>query len=105
MLNEFDLYIQYSFSEGFCNAVLEAQSRGMLSIVSDAGAFSENIINNKTGWVVPKNNPTLLAKKIAEVISLSEIKKHKIKKQAIKRVAKEYNIEKQQKEFIDFYNF
>lgn len=105
MFNEFDLYIQYSFSEGFCNAVLEAQSRGILSIVSDAGALPENVINNKTGWVVPKNNPTLLAKKIEEVISFPEIKKNKIKKQAIERVKKEYNIEKQQKEFIDFYDF
>ena len=44
MLNDSDLYIQYSFSEGFCNAVLEAQSKGVLSIVSNAGALSENII-------------------------------------------------------------
>ncbi|MDC0467760.1 glycosyltransferase family 4 protein [Bacteroidia bacterium] len=105
ILNESDIYIQYSYSEGFCNSVLEAQSKGVLSIVSDAGALSENILNNKTGWVIPKNNPTLLAEKIAEVISLSESKKDQIRKHAVKRVVKEYSIEKQQKEFIDFYRY
>mgnify|MGYP005700700819 FL=1 len=30
-----DLYVQYSIEEGFCNAVIEAQSMGVLTIVSD----------------------------------------------------------------------
>ena len=40
---------------------------------------------------------------MVEVINLPESKKEKIRKQAIERVLKEFNIEKQQKEFIDFY--
>ena len=96
-------YIQYSLQEGFCNAVLEAQSMGVLPIVSNAEGLSENVLNNKTGWVIPKNSPKLLADKIVEVINLSESNKEKIRKQAIERVKKEFNIEKQQKEFIDFY--
>ena len=58
-----DLYIQYSLEEGFCNAVLEAQSMGVLTIVSDASGLSENIVDRKSGWVVPKRDPMLLAKK------------------------------------------
>ena len=53
-LYDSDVYIQYSYSEGFCNAALEAQSKGVLSIVSDVGAFSENVINGETGWVIEK---------------------------------------------------
>mgnify|MGYP000110780055 CR=1 FL=1 len=102
-LYDSDVYIQYSYSEGFCNAALEAQSKGVLSIVSDGGAFSENVINGETGWVIPKNSPELLAEKILEAINLSEGEKEIIRKHAIERVAKEFNIEKQQKEFIDFY--
>ena len=82
---------------------MEAQSKGVLSIVSDGGAFSENVINGETGWVIPKNSPELLAEKILEAINLSEGEKEIIRKHAIERVAKEFNIEKQQKEFIDFY--
>ena len=102
-LYDSDVYIQYSYSEGFCNAALEAQSKGVLSIVSDGGAFSENVINGETGWVIQKNSPKLLAEKIVEVINLPDSNKEKIRKQAIERIKKEFNIEKQQKEFIDFY--
>jgi colanic acid/amylovoran biosynthesis glycosyltransferase len=96
-------YLQYSLQEGFCNAVLEAQSMGVLPIVSNAEGLSENVLNNKTGWVIQKNSPKLLAEKIVEVINLPDSNKEKIRKQAIERVTKEFNIEKQQKEFIDFY--
>ena len=102
-LYDSDVYIQYSYSEGFCNAVLEAQSMGVLPIVSDAEGLSENVLNNKTGWVIQKNSPKLLAEKIVEVINLPESNKEIIRKQAIERVLKEFNLEKQQKEFIDFY--
>ena len=96
-------YLQYSLQEGFCNAVLEAQSMGVLPIVSNAEGLSENVLNNKTGWVIEKNSPKLLADKMVEVINLPQSNKEKIIKQAIERVTKEFNIEKQQKEFIDFY--
>ena len=69
-----DLYIQYSIEEGFCNAVLEAQSMGVLTIVSNASGLMENIIDGKTGWVVPKREPILLAKKIKQIISMKEDK-------------------------------
>lgn len=103
LLSTADLYIQTSINEGFCNAVLEAQAMGILPIVSDAGGLPENVLNNITGWVIKKNSPKLLAEKIVEVINLPESNKEKIRKQAIERVKKEFNIEKQQKEFIDFY--
>jgi glycosyltransferase involved in cell wall biosynthesis len=61
------------------------------------------VINGETGWVIQKNSPKLLAEKIVEVINLPDSNKEKIRKQAIERVTKEFNIEKQQKEFIDFY--
>ena len=76
---------------------------GVLPIVSDAEGLSENVLNNKTGWVIQKNCPKLLADKIVEVSNLPESIKEKIRSQAIKRVSKEFNVEKQQKEFIDFY--
>jgi len=98
-----NFYLQYSLQEGFCNAVLEAQSMGVLPIVSNAEGLSENVLNNITGWVIQKNSPKLLAEKIVEVINLPDSNKEKIRKQAIERVTKEFNIEKQQKEFIDFY--
>ena len=98
-----DIYLQYSISEGFCNAVLEAQAMGKLCIVSNAEGLSENVLHGKTGWVVPKLEPKLLAEQIEHVIQLPEIEKKEITEYATDRVRDEFNIEKQQKEFVSFY--
>ena len=103
VLSQTNIYLQYSHQEGFCNAVLEAQAMGLLCIVSNAEGLSENVINNQTGWVVPKRNPVRLAKKIEEVILLSDSEKEKIKENAVKRIQKEFNLQKQQQEFMHFY--
>ncbi len=102
-LEKSDYYLQYSVQEGFCNAVLEAQAMGLLCIVSDADGLSENVLNAKTGWVVPKRNPPLLAEKIVEVISLNEINRLKMEENAMERVKEEFNLVKQTQEFMSFY--
>ena len=103
ILSETDIYLQYSSSEGFCNAVLEAQAMGLLCIVSDAEGLSENIIHEKTGWVVPKRRPEVLAQVIDNVISLPIEEKNRITTNAKQRVTKEFNLKKQQNEFVQFY--
>jgi colanic acid/amylovoran biosynthesis glycosyltransferase len=97
------LFIQYSISEGFCNAVLEAQSMGLLCIVSDAEGLSENVIHHKTGWVVPKYQPEALATKMIEIFELSELEKQQISQNAINRVKNLFTIEQQQLSFVNFY--
>lgn len=99
-----DLYIQPSLNEGFCNAVLEAQSQGILCIVSNAGGLSENVLHEKTGWVVPKYSPELLAEQIKKVILMDLEEKTKISTNAMSRVRKDFNVEKQEKEFVEFYS-
>lgn len=99
-----NFYLQYSLQEGFCNAVLEAQAMGVLPIVSNAEGLSENVVNNQTGWVIPKNNPILLARKIMDVLNLPEIRKETMRKKAIIRVRKEFGENKQQQEFVNFYS-
>ncbi|NVK51423.1 MAG: glycosyltransferase family 4 protein [Flavobacteriaceae bacterium] len=103
LMNKTDLYLQYSIQEGFCNAVLEAQAMELLCIVSNAEGLSENILDKKTGWVVEKNSPDKLATKIINVIELSEALKIKVKETAVKRVQEQFSLNKQQKEFVNFY--
>lgn len=102
-LRDSDLYIQYSIQEGFCNAVLEAQAMGLLCIVSDAEGLVENVLHEKTGWVVPKRNPHLLASKIEEVLKLNTDKVKSIRDYAAQRVVDEFNVNKQHAEFVSFY--
>jgi colanic acid/amylovoran biosynthesis glycosyltransferase len=103
LLSTADLYIQPSINEGFCNAVLEAQAMGILPIVSDAGGLPENVINNETGFVIEKLKPELLAQKIEDVIHLSKDIKLNMQKKAIDRIRNNFSLEKQQKEFVNFY--
>ncbi len=102
-LNSADIYIQYSIQEGFCNAVLEAQAMGCLCVVSDAEGLSENVLDGQTGWVVPKRQPELLMQKLKQVLALDANHKEAVKQRAIERVKKEFNLEKQGQEFLEFY--
>ena len=103
-LEQADIYLQYSIQEGFCNAVLEAQAMGLLCVVSDAEGLSENVLNNETGWVVPKRKPKVLAQKIIEVMHLNAVEKKYIRDYAMARVKNEFNLDKQNQAFVDFYN-
>jgi colanic acid/amylovoran biosynthesis glycosyltransferase len=99
-----DLYLQYSIQEGFCNAVIEAQAMGCLCVVSDAEGLSENVIDKITGFIVEKRNPKLLAETILNVLLMSVQDKKRISKQAMDRVSKEFNLDIQKQQFIEFYN-
>jgi colanic acid/amylovoran biosynthesis glycosyltransferase len=98
-----DIYFQPSIHEGFCNAVLEAQAAGCLCVVSDTGGLSENVIDGKTGWTVAARNTDAFADRLESVIDLPENSKREIIETAQKRVKEVFSIEKQIKEFIDFY--
>jgi colanic acid/amylovoran biosynthesis glycosyltransferase len=99
-----DIYVQYSIQEGFCNAVLEAQAMGLLCVVSDAEGLAENVMDGITGFVIPKRNPEVLARTIEKLVYLPSHQISDLKKAAIERVKKDFNVSKQQKEFIDFYS-
>lgn len=104
LLSKSDIYLQYSYSEGFCNAVLEAQAMGCLCVVSDGGALPENVLHGETGWVVKKRNPNLLTKTIMDIINLTDKEKETIKTKAQKRITDHFNILSQNKAFEAFYD-
>ena len=93
-----------SLEEGFCNAALEAQAMGVLTIVSDASGLSENIIDGKTGWVVPKREPRLLSKQIKRIISMENIELNKIRLNAIENVRNKFDLSHQDDYFNNFFN-
>ena len=71
VMNGLDLYVQSSsYGEGFPNVVAEAMACGTPCIVTDVGDAS--LIIDKTGWLIPPNNPKKLSKAIK--IALEEIK-------------------------------
>lgn len=100
-----DVYVQTSFNEGFCNAVLEAQALGIPSVAFRVGGLPENIIDKETGWLVTSFNTKEMANKIEEIIYLPIEEKMIISKVAIDRVQNDFSMNKQKEAFNEFYKF
>ncbi|MBV6478565.1 MAG: Glycosyltransferase Gtf1 [Ignavibacteria bacterium] len=98
-----DIYLQTSMQEGFCVSVLEAQAAGLPCIVSDADGLRENVIDNFTGWIVKKRRPDLFAKKIIEVIKMSNEERLEIMNNARARAEKDFSIKLQNEKFRNFF--
>jgi len=103
-LRETHLYIQYSIQEGFCNSVLEAQAMGVYCLVSDAEGLTENIEDGKTGSIVKKRKPALLASEIQRVLSVMTSDNQSFTNYSRTRIQANFSIQKQQMLFQDFYN-
>lgn len=103
LLLENDIFILYSIQEGFSNAVLEAQSMGLLCLVSDAEGLNENVLNGVSGWIIPKLNPSLLAEKLINLYSLSNEAVKQISSNAIGHVKRKHRLRHLKVGFRDFY--
>lgn len=66
-LERADLFLHLAVSEGFCNAVLEAQAMGLPVVTSDADGLSENVAHGITGLVVPRRDPVAAARALEEL--------------------------------------
>lgn len=78
--------------EGLCRAVLEANSYGVPSIVSDTGGNAELVKNGVTGIVVPPSDSRALADAILELYNNRELCKQ-YGKQARKRAITKFNVQ------------
>jgi colanic acid/amylovoran biosynthesis glycosyltransferase len=56
-----DLFLHPAVSEGFCNAVLEAQAMTLPVVCTDADGLPENVVDGVTGFVVARRSPKALA--------------------------------------------
>ena len=56
-----DLFLHPSVSEGFGNAVMEAQAAGLPVVCSDADGLRENVVDGETGFVVARRDAGALA--------------------------------------------
>jgi colanic acid/amylovoran biosynthesis glycosyltransferase len=59
-----DVFLHAAVSEGFCNAVIEAQAMRLPVVCSDAGGLAENVADGQTGFVVPRRDPKAMAGKL-----------------------------------------
>lgn len=103
ILKSSDLLVCSSINEAFPLVILEAMAAGLPVVTTDCGGPSECVVDNKTGFVVPVNDPVALSEKIIQISSSNEIKKS-FGKNALKRYNDNFNIGTFTKNFEHIYN-
>ena len=93
--NMLDIYIAPSTddSESFGVGILEASACGKPVIVSNIGGLPEVVIDNYTGFMIPPNNPQVLAEKI-EILLLNKETRLKFGENGRRFVEEQYNYDK-----------
>jgi glycosyltransferase involved in cell wall biosynthesis len=97
VMNGIDILVLSSASEAFPNVVCEAMASGTPCVVTDVGDSA--IIVDKTGWVVPPQNPVLLADAIHKAIA--DYRGNKTI--ARKRIVDNYSIDKMVEAYQDLW--
>ena len=103
LLEENDIFILYSIQEGFSNAVLEAQSMGLLCIVSDSEGLNENVLNGVSGWIIPKLSQSILAERLISIFSLKSETVKQMSNSAIQHVNQKHGLKQLKAGFKDFF--
>ncbi len=66
-LEEADIFVLPSRSEGFSNALLEAMAAALPIIATEVGGNAEAVRQGLNGWLIPPDDPTALARCIAQL--------------------------------------
>lgn len=69
-----NIFVLPSYREGFPNVVLEAGAMGLPVIVTDVNGASDAIINDETGYVIPKRNVEALYNAMKKLYLNSKIR-------------------------------
>jgi len=65
----------YYPAEGHPWVIIEAMAFGLPVISTDQGAICETVIEGKTGFIVPKNGPMVIAKKIIQLLKNEKLRR------------------------------
>ncbi|HMN60227.1 MAG TPA: glycosyltransferase, partial [Anaerolinea sp.] len=98
-----DVLLHAAVSEGFCNAVLEAQAMQVPVVCSDADGLPENVADSVTGFVVPRRDPKALANRL-EMLAKSPELREEMGNAGRKRVFEQFQLSEQVKRFDGFYH-
>jgi colanic acid/amylovoran biosynthesis glycosyltransferase len=70
-----DVFLHPAVSEGFGNAVMEAQAAALPVVCTDADGLRENVADGETGFAVPRRDPQALAAALARLAGDRELRR------------------------------
>jgi colanic acid/amylovoran biosynthesis glycosyltransferase len=97
-----DVFVHAAVSEGFCNAVIEAQAAGLPVVTSDAEGLAENIEDGVTGFLVARREPAAMATKLAQLARSPELR-HRMGENGRARARSRYRLDAQMDAFDALY--
>lgn len=97
-----DVFLHAAVSEGFCNAVLEAQAMELPVVTSDADGLGENVVDGSTGFVVRRRDPRALADRLEKLAADGELRS-RIGAAGRRRVIDGFQLADQIRAFGDLY--
>ena len=99
-LDETDLFIFPSHSEGFSLALAEAMARGVPCIATDVGANAD-MLSNECGVIVEKGNVDAMEKAIGNLFAPRV--RENLSQNAVNKVRREYTVDTVLKKFCEIY--
>ena len=96
------MLLHAAVSEGFCNAVLEAQAMELPVVCTDADGLPENVVDGQTGFVVPRRSPLELMEKLA-VLAADAPLRRRMGEAGRRRVLEHFRLAEQIDRFERFY--
>lgn len=95
-----DLFVLPSLIEGLPGVILEAFSMKLPVVSYNVGGIKEIVINNKTGWLIEKNQEEAFLSGIKNALQYTE---QTMKEEAYNLATVQYSIENITEKFIAFY--
>jgi glycosyltransferase involved in cell wall biosynthesis len=104
LISGFDLLFLSSLSESFPNVIIEAMANGTPCISTNVGDISL-IIDDETGWVIPKSNPQAFSQSILLAINEMDNKflwnERRLK--CIRKIKNNYSFEKMNNKYVELW--
>jgi glycosyltransferase involved in cell wall biosynthesis len=98
-----DLYIHPAKAETFPNSILEAMACGVPVVASNVGGISEQVDDGVTGFLIPAQNPELMAKSVNVLLNDPTLMK-RMGEAASQKVKHQFTLENQVEQYIAWYD-
>ena len=103
-LQKSTMYLQTSLAEGFSNSCLEAQSQGLLCVVTDVSGMSACIENGVTRIILKERNAENMKDCMIELMRLKKDERMKREQYASERVFSQFSQQIQKQAWLNFFN-
>jgi glycosyltransferase involved in cell wall biosynthesis len=102
-LNEADVYVSTSVSEGMSNALLEAMSNGVMPVVSQVSGVDELVEEGVTGFLFPPGDETAVANRLEKSLAMTVEERRATGEAAREAIRARFSLEKVAERHLTLY--